>query len=273
MKMSKKFIAKAVLTAGIAILFNCAAKTQNDALEQNQRFRKYEILDEILNKSSKLTSQGLKTVMIFDLDDTIFDAGSRTLAILKELSVDPKYENQFAGLKETLSQSKRNDMKYELSDNLDLLGIKDSNQREVATNYWDERFFKNCDLDVIHQKAKEFLLQAYSQGNQIVYLTGRDESRMRDCTVRSIRSNGLPLDASATLMLKPEKTIPDVVFKQTAFIEIERLGTVVAAFDNEPANVNAMADQFPNAQVVYIETRHSNKPDLPKENIPHITWD
>jgi hypothetical protein len=77
------------------------------------------------------------------------------------------------------------------------------------------------------------------------------------------------MGAAATLMLKPAKEMPDVEFKQEAFKIISQIGVVVAGFDNEPANVNAMEVEFPEAEIVFINTRHSNRPDQP---FPSISW-
>lgn len=228
-----------------------------------------DILGDLLLKAQDDVEHGNHPIMIFDLDDTIFDAGSRTLAILNDLSNDPDLRGDFPDLSKNLASLSKDDIYYEFSDNLDMLGIKSSALREKATKYWNDRFFKSCDIDAIHQEAKNFVLQAHAKGVHVVYLTGRDEPRMKDCTVKSLRLNGLPMGAAATLMLKPAKEMPDVEFKQEAFKIISQIGVVVAGFDNEPANVNAMEVEFPEAEIVFINTRHSNRPDQP---FPSISW-
>ena len=116
------------------------------------------------------------------------------------------------------------------------------------------------------------MTSAHAQGAHVVYLTGRDEPNMHDCTVRSLHSNGLPLGERATLMLKPDKSISDVTFKEATFGNIESLGVIVAGFDNEPANINAMAKKFPAAHIVFIDTRHFKKPDRPLTTITRYKW-
>ena len=231
-----------------------------------------DVLAEILEHSDEEIARGHEPVMIFDLDDTIFDAGSRTLAILKSMSVDPELRDDFPDLAQKLTHLVNNDIHYDISDNLDMLTITDKDLRDKATNYWNDRFFLSCELDAIHPGAKDFVLKSHAKGAHIVYLTGRDEPRMKDCTLESFRLNGLPLDDRAMLMLKPHKDLPDVEFKQTAFKTIEQIGPVIAGFDNEPANVNAMARYFPRAEIVFIETRHSSRPDKPFPELEHLKW-
>ncbi|MBI4404638.1 MAG: hypothetical protein HY537_10775 [Deltaproteobacteria bacterium] len=47
------------------------------------------------------------------------------------------------------------------------------------------------------------------------------------------------------------------------------MGQTIAAFENEPANINAMGDAFPAAALVYLDTIHSKKPDVPG---PNTSW-
>jgi hypothetical protein len=51
---------------------------------------------------------------------------------------------------------------------------------------------------------------------------------------------------------------------------VSALGEVVAGFENEPANLNAMADAFPKASMVFVDTVHSRKPGIPKAGVPWI---
>jgi hypothetical protein len=268
MKQARSLKRNLPLKLALGILIGMSSNVVSYAIDSQRA----DILDEILEHSGEELARGREPVMIFDLDDTIFDAGSRTLAILKSLSVDPELRDDFSGLEQKLSNLVNNDIHYDLSDNLDMLAITDKDLRDKATNYWNERFFLSCDLDAIHPRAKDFVLKSHAKGAHIVYLTGRDEPRMKDCTMESFRLNGLPVDERATLMLKPHKDLSDVEFKQAAFKTIEQLGSVIAGFDNEPANVNAMSQYFPQAEIIFIETRHSSRPDKPFPELEHLKW-
>jgi len=70
--------------------------------------------------------------------------------------------------------------------------------------------------------------------------------------------------------MKPDPKMDDLQFKRDAFAQIEHLGEVVGVFENEPANINAMADAFPGAVAVFVDTIHSPKPDVPAERVEWV---
>jgi hypothetical protein len=56
---------------------------------------------------------------------------------------------------------------------------------------------------------------------------------------------------------------------------LEEMGTVLAAFDNEPTHVNDYATRFPNCVPVHLATDHSGRPVTLVErviSIPHFAW-
>ena len=82
-------------------------------------------------------------------------------------------------------------------------------------------------------------------GAKIVYLTGRDIPRMHDGTVISLARNRFPMNASeAELIMKPDPKIDDLEFKKAQMARIAKMGEVIGVFENEPANLNAMADEM-----------------------------
>ena len=50
--------------------------------------------------------------------------------------------------------------------------------------------------------------------------------------------------------------MPDEAFKRHVAPGLGRIGHVVAAFDNEPANCNVMLAHHPDAHVVFVDTQH-----------------
>jgi len=59
----------------------------------------------------------------------------------------------------------------------------------------------------------------------------------------------------------------DLEFKKSQFRPLAALGEVVGVFENEPANINAMADAFPNAKAIFLDTIHSPKLDVPEDRV------
>ena len=75
-------------------------------------------------------------------------------------------------------------------------------------------------------------------------------------TVASLRDCGFPIGvAGIELILKPDANLPDEAFKRGALPTLNRIGEMVAFFDNEPANCNLARGMFPESLVVLLETQ------------------
>ena len=89
----------------------------------------------------------------------------------------------------------------------------------------------------------------------IVYLTGRDEPGMGDGTRAMLLRDGFPWETERThLLLKPAYGLPDLEHKINAAQFIRAHGELVASFENEPPNLVAIYEQFPDAMHVFVET-------------------
>ncbi len=214
---------------------------------------------------------GLRPRVVFDLDDTLFDAGARTLAILRTLPEDPVLGSRFPGLAAKLAALEPDAMAYDLGANLDALGIADPEARQAATGFWQARFFTDtwCAEDPPNENAARYVRTLRAAGAGIVYLTGRDVPNMLRGTEESLRRHGFPLGDGVELILKPDAKDDDTEFKKGVFARLRQAGAVVACFENEPRNLNAMQAAFPEAVMVFLDTRHSPKPDRPA---PGIAW-
>jgi hypothetical protein len=74
---------------------------------------------------------------------------------------------------------------------------------------------------------------------------------------------------------QPDRKISDLEFKKTAFADILKMGDVVGAFENEPANVNAYLEAFKNAVAVFVDTRSSQdiaQPDAAIKVRSEVRW-
>lgn len=82
---------------------------------------------------------------------------------------------------------------------------------------------------------------------------------------------GFPMDSSrAVLMMKPQLEGDDLAYKNAMFEVIAKMGTVVAAFENEPANINGFQKGFPDASMIFVDTTHSSKPIVPNLGVQWI---
>jgi hypothetical protein len=94
---------------------------------------------------------------------------------------------------------------------------------------------------------------------------------MRAGTVSALKRCAFPVpDGQVRLIMKPTLYENDDAFKARAHAQIRELGTVVAAFDNEPSHANLYRQQFPQATVVHLATDHSGRPVSLLEGIVSI---
>jgi hypothetical protein len=108
--------------------------------------------------------------------------------------------------------------------------------------------------------AAGYLRALEKAGARIVYLTGRHEEH-RAATRKVLRALGVPRGPRHRLIMNRLSTDrPIVESKRAARAEILRLGTPVALFDNDLANVRLFRHQYPQAQVVRV-AGHSGSVD------------
>lgn len=196
-------------------------------------------------------------VVVFDLDGTLMDNRPRTVAILREFAVmcrdrDPQ-------LAESLQRARTVDSSYLLTDSLEALGAHRTSLVAEMQAFWRDWFFADPHLvhDVALPGSVDFVRACYDAGALLVYLTGRDLPLMGTGTFQSLRDLGFPIGVAGTeLVLKPDAAMPDEAFKRLAAPTLARLGHIIAAFDNEPANCNVMLAHYPDAHVVFVDTQH-----------------
>jgi len=196
-------------------------------------------------------------VVVFDLDGTLMDNRPRTVAILQDFAV--MCADRDPDLARSLHGARTVDLSYLLSDSLEALGAHRTSLVAEMQAFWRDRFFADDHLvhDVAVPGSVEYVRACYDAGALIVYLTGRDLPLMGTGTFRSLRDLGFPIGVSGTeLVLKPDATMPDEAFKRQAAPDLARIGHVIAAFDNEPANCNVMRAHYPDAHVVFVDTQH-----------------
>lgn len=231
-------------------------------------------LSRIVERTRALKSQGQNPIALFDIDDTLVSTRERTLRILKEFASQAEIQKNFKGEVQKISKLKEADINYEMSVTLKKAGIENAKLQDLVGKFWSERFFTNnyCRLDQAIAGSAEYLHQLVQAGAKIVYLTGRDAPSMLLGTQANLKRNHFPDHPSQTLlMLKPNKQMNDLTFKSMVFSQIEKMGEVVGVFENEPANLNAMAKAFPKATAVFLDTSHSPKPDIPAAGSVWIT--
>lgn len=210
----------------------------------------------IIDQSGHSHSEG-PPVIVLDLDGTLIDNRPRTAAILRDLGEHwrEKYPEESVELRAIVP----NKLSYLLADSLRRLKILEPSLVAEATEFWRHRFFADDDLrhDIAVLGAVPFVRACHRAGATVVYLTGRDLPMMGLGTFHSLRMLDFPLGvAGVEFILKPDAQMADEAFKRMVAPSLVRIGKVIAAFDNEPANCNLFKEAYPESEVVFIDTQH-----------------
>lgn len=228
-------------------------------------------LERVLTDARRLAQ---RAVLVFDLDSTVFDNRPRQARIVREYG----QARGLTGL--TRCQAWHFVSGWELWPAFVALGLPEADARaeeQAFKPFWAERFFTSeyCREDIEIVGAPRFLAACVATGAQVAYCTGRQES-MREGTVACLARCGLPVPGGrVSLLMKPHLRDDDDAYKRTAHAQLEQMGQVLAAFDNEPIHANDYARRFPQATIIHLATDHSNR-ELRLEprliSVPHFAW-
>lgn len=254
------------VTLALALSLGAQTMAQADTYEP-------EALEVVAERVEQASNQGKQAVVIFDLDDTLINTRERNLRILRDFASQPEIQASHPEEAQKILHIRLNEIKYLLGDTLKGIGITDEALLKNASDFWLARFFTNeyCALDKQNLGAAKYARRLARAGAKIVYLTGRDVPRMETGTIENLKKNNFPgVETQGLLMMKPTAQMDDLQFKKESFVKIAEMGEVVGVFENEPANINAMAEAFPDATAVFLDTIHSPKPDIPATGISWV---
>ncbi|HNW45666.1 MAG TPA: hypothetical protein PKI19_14290 [Elusimicrobiales bacterium] len=212
------------------------------------------------------TAAGKSTLAIFDLDGTLFDNRTRTIFILREIS--EKFDSRAPELAAAFGNFQDlSIVDYSLDVTLKRMGVRHPAEIAFIKQEWAARFFSDeyqkYDMPILGAKA--YVESVHKAGATVIYLTGRDVGRMLVGTTEVLRLYGFPVGVAGTMtIVKKEFAQDDELFKKEVSEYIDRLGEVVAIFENEPANSNILQARFPGAASFFVLTQH--KPGAPDLN-------
>ncbi len=214
-------------------------------------------------------------IILLDLDSTLYEVGHRTLAIMKEWNQAPRTQ---LSIQPTLDRVTLEHIGYSLADMAHKLGLKPDHPEthhalKELKSFWGDRFFTNDYLphDKPYPGAAEYTQGLFELGAHLVYLTGREESKMHKVTVKNLKRDNFPWCEKRTiLVMKPSVSIQDVVHKQNVKSLINKTGTLIASFENEPVNIMALSKVFPEAMHIFMDTVYSDNPTEAGNNLFRI---
>ena len=237
-----------------------------------------EVLGRVYDEIEKNLKAALRPVLLLDLDSTLYHVEARSHQILKEWLDDPE-SRKFGPLREKIAELRPDHIGYSLQDTFKKMGLslEDELTKEVlgsCQKFWRRRFFTNEYLayDLAYPGTPEFVQKAHALGAEIAYLTGRDEPGMGKGTYARLASDHFPIHEPRTrLILKKNFELDDLEHKSKAAEALREIGNLVASFENEPPNLIALSDLFPEAMHVFVDTVYSERPALPKSGLYRIT--
>lgn len=232
------------------------------------------MLEQILSHIQTLTSQGQKSLAVFDLDSTLFDVSPRLERILLDFAAFPINQKKFPAQVALLKQIKVLRQDWGIAGALGRVGLDDQHPefQEAVRAYWQKNFFSNhyLQFDDLYDGALDFVQSCQRAGADIAYLTGRDVERMGPGSLEVLQAWNFPLNEKAQLVLKPHRSMDDAQFKTDYFIEADKQGfEKIYFFENEPVNLVHLSQFCPHVEMIFFDSTHAGKAQ-PPENIPSI---
>ena len=211
------------------------------------------LLERVLERvRAEVLDGGRTPIVVFDLDDTLFDTRWRTLAVLRAWG-QARGEPRLAGLE-------LEEVRYDLADTLAAAGfaaweIRGALGREVASH--EARYRHEYQLARPFPGAREYVLDVEQAGARVAYVTGRSVA-YRALSESVLRAHGFPVEGALRYYRLDAQGTTAAWKGRIARQELARHGEVVACLDNEPANANAFLQAAPAALHGFLDTQHSS---------------
>jgi len=225
-----------------------------------------EIFNHLLREIAAASENTRPARVAFDLDSTLFCVSHRSQEILKVISEDPELRGEFQEICERLKAVRVLPTDWGIRAAVERLGLRAPRHLfERVRDMWAEKFFSNDYLhaDRPYPGAVEFVRELAAAGAQILYLTGRDTSRMGDGTRASLRKWAFPLSDESALLMKPRAGDDDAAFKRDVLSDLAAKSESVWFFENEPVIVNLVRREVPAVRIVFVDSVHSGREPAP----------
>lgn len=233
------------------------------------------LLKLLINETEARVSRNEPVGYIFDLDSTLFCVSPRTEYILKTFGKKKDIQEQFPKAAHQLEKISSSQTDWGIRSMLKRYGIVGTlSFFEKAREFWVQEFFSSNFIfkDTPYKGALEFVKKVHSIGAEVRYLTGRDEVRMKEGTLKQLEQFELPLSQADFLHMKPDTTWDDVEFKLSLLSKINVDLKNYTYFENEPVIINRVRVQHPHLSIVFADTVHSGREEV-SEELPRVGFD
>ncbi len=232
----------------------------------------------ILEDLLKLTeSHGPEVLVVFDLDSTLYDVSPRITKIIHDFANEPQWQKLYPEECKRLSTVKLERGDWGIKKTLERQGFttKDMKLIEAVRDYWFLHFFGNEYLkyDKPYEGAVKYAKDLAQRGATIRYLTGRDQHRMGEGTITSLKQWDFPLSNNMQeLILKPHKELIDHDFKRDWFRDVLHQNYKHTwFFENEPLNIEVLINEptLSHIDIIFFDSTHSGRAEAP-HHLPKI---
>jgi hypothetical protein len=224
--------------------------------------------NEILTKVVLDITQYKNCAAVFDLDSTLFCVSPRSEAILHDLAKEPWFIEKFPREAVILSTIKVEPTEYGIKAALMRTPLQPTEELiEAVKKYWRSKFFSNSHMrhDLVYPGAPEFVKRVKDAGATVYYLTGRNESLMKDGTHLNLKNWSFPDIPIERVMMKPSDLDSDENFKEMRLREMSSKYDCIWFFENEPVIIHQVRRALPDVRIVFIDSAHSGKADSPTD--------
>lgn len=229
------------------------------------------VLDRVLADARTAAKAGIAPAVVMDLDETVIDSAPRrrvALLIAAERRCDPALGaialgpeacEAIRGLNTQEIYRLRNrydDLALFASLGLDLSPDQEKRLLDDTLGEYLSGRLEGWDQPIAGANA--FVRELRASGARVYFVSSRYEDAQLASTQASLRELGmLPATASRDLILR-SRAMASIDFKRQAFARIRAEvsaagGSVVGVFENEPENLQAMAEAFPGAAAVFVK--------------------
>ena len=210
--------------------------------------------------------------VVFDIDGTLVDPRATLLSLLKQY-------DRCNGTQLFIDKTLQCITHYEnhLEQQLDAWALPQHLIQDVCDYYFGNRWDEATVLDsqTAYAGVEALLAQLYAMPNTAIFFcTGRSE-QVRALTLRGLNQLCQPLGVEVDderLLMNPHNWQRVAEAKHESVKQLECSGYRVTAFiDNEPANLNALADMPDHTLLIHVDTHFAEFQPLPERCLcqPH----